>query len=161
MDVLQHLANTGIKFTYEGREYTLSPLGVGQHAELEQWLAKWPFERAQKIIDALPPTVPARVSEKIWDNAVEEAQRGPLASHAMQTVEGVRKMFYLMLQIKHPEVTEDVVHLMLDAKNIVEIKQQIEALEELDEETSEKLGNSSKSQTSPTSAADQPGQGSE
>lgn len=108
-------AGPGGMFTWEGRTYTMMPVDLGIETAFQEWLIMRGRAPLLAMKDALDPedfaaalaaysaTAPTRFT--FW---------GKDATKARNTVDGMVKMYQLMLSVKHPKVSEKTVRKMME-----------------------------------------------
>lgn len=116
MGVTSAMVAEPITYTFEGKEYKLSPWTVEVMAAFERYLEKKAFETYEKIASKMP----ASIAEKALAQLMQDITTGvytfgtSTVGKALETPEYVRYIFFLCLKKNHPEVDMDLVRKMAD-----------------------------------------------
>lgn len=117
----------------DGREYILSPLGFKEIAEFCIWLQFKDYHQAKKN------DLDKEALKEIYNQCKEHpvAFEDPIVLHEVMQPEGISKVFYYSLRIKHPELKEgdiskiinidmysEIQHLMAQTFGLVEAKKE-------------------------------------
>lgn len=123
MGALSRLSKSAVVFEHDGREYSLSPLELGDLGELERWLEAAPFERARLRLDALGECATAEERKAIIERAEAESLKAGFHSERstrdLSSVAGTAYILYLSLRRNHPDVTRRRAEEMLGRRGLI------------------------------------------
>jgi hypothetical protein len=117
MDTTKVLGKS-IPFIVGDKTYLLSPLTYNDQAAFELFLRK----RALVALEQMRPVLPETEYDKRFNDlldrfaAGEYAFGGKLSAKAAVTVDGVKQLFYLAAKQNHPDITQETVDQIFEAK---------------------------------------------
>ena len=121
---LQAHAATPESLFMGGRTWHLSPLTIGDLAELQRWGAMREFELAKEYTRDLDSETRKGILHEAWTSCRKNLAAGLDSSALMATVanmDGFAQIVGLALRKRHPEVTPQQVREMLDAGVVEEL----------------------------------------
>jgi hypothetical protein len=161
MSSLADLTKTPFKFTAEdGREFKLSPITPAVLGAVERWVEELPFDnlrarllkvgeflgpeqKMQLYADAAAESVRfKRMLSKAREEPIEgeesELEDESLPPNPLESINGVRKLFFEALKVNHPEITEEQASQLVTLDNLLSIQNLLDRASGADEETDEK-----------------------
>lgn len=115
MGSLSEAAAAPVHISHGGKDYAMSPLGIGDLAEFQQWAEDRAVERVEKHIARLEKHGAVDADEKraLLDELRDELESGAAEARAATMFAGIRLMLWMSLRQRHPELTIEQVGRMV------------------------------------------------
>ena len=135
---LKKLLGTPVKLKFKGETYELSPLEFDDLGKMEQWLQDRPLRVVEGQLERNPDSYSPALREKLLYEAFKEGQRTTVQDtdavrEAFGSVEGARQVMYLLLQKKHPDITEETAAGIVRTRNLEEMQTLMDSVSGLKE----------------------------
>ena len=144
MTKLSDAAKAPLSITHEGREYTLSPLELGDFAELERWLQVLPYDLAARKLTALGKQATPEVRKDILADAKAESSDSAVWSpgfgRKLASLEGTAYLLYLSLRHAHPDITRENAGRLILMGDIEEWQRRLDVISGLADTESDPTG---------------------
>lgn len=128
-------ARHSMQITVDGKTWQLSPITLGDFAELESWMEMLPLTNIKPHLDGLQ----ADERKMLLEQAYQDCKPGsislssPEAARAMQSLRGVRLLLFFSLRKMHPDITVDQASSIARIDNLEEMHDIIARLSGLDD----------------------------
>jgi hypothetical protein len=116
MGEISRALGQGSSLSFQGKNYTLAPWSYDLQGEFERYLEDKAWETCRRASQ--------RLSKEEADELRAQTLRditagvytfgGPVSAKALQSLPHLKRLLYLMLEKKHPEVTPQLVDEMVD-----------------------------------------------
>lgn len=108
----------GSNITFEGREFILAPWTYNIQAEFERYLEDYVIQVYKRLAPVMTPDERREELKKIRQEiaAGEYTFGSDMVAKALTSMPHLKHLLYLMLRVKQPDVTPDLVGRLVDAQ---------------------------------------------
>lgn len=118
---LKGLTKQTVDIQYDGQTFTLNPMGPSHLGLLQKWAEEEPFRKMRRQVEILGDTVTPGLLQKMYETAEKRSSEVNILSDgesAVNSVEGIQEMFYILTREHHPELTREDVNQMITVETL-------------------------------------------
>ena len=130
------MAKTPLTLTDGDKTYRLSPITPAILGEVERYVEELPFDRLRVRLDKVGHHLTDETKDRLYGKAEEESDEnrrlmlsdepGDRQKSPLQSLAGVRKLFYFSLCVHHPDLTEADTDRLVTFDNLEEIQNMLD-----------------------------------
>lgn len=121
---IRRMAATPHPIKHNGETYFLSPFGVKELAEFEDWASRRPFEKLRDKLRILEKLKLKSDPAASLIEAAEKASTDPLArASEMNSVAGAKMALFICFKKKHPDMTDELFEEILEENGLDTLQQ--------------------------------------
>ena len=125
---LPMMARVSKEVNANGKIYRLSPMGVGELAELEAWARALPYDRLADKLKRVGDYLNDEERKAMIAVADKESSDHEAISNAMGSMAGIKRSLFLCFRVNHHDMTEEDLDVILDAVPVTTLRDQMEEM---------------------------------
>jgi hypothetical protein len=138
--VLKGLTKQTVDIQFEGQTYLLTPMGPSHLGLLQKWAEEEPFRKMRRQVEILGDVVTPELLQKMYESAEKRSAEVNVLSEgesAVNTVEGIQEMFYILTRDNHPELDREDVKRMITVETLSQFADAVKDAAGIDEDKEE------------------------